>query len=70
MAYDAYHKSNGKLTFDLIERFIKKTKTHRNIGDQEKGLLSKCREIPLVSIINTTNNHNNNINHLHFYLES
>ena len=39
MAYNAYDNSNGTLIFDLIERFIKKTKTHRNIGDQEKGFI-------------------------------
>ena len=28
------------LTYDSIERFVKKVKTHRNIADQEKGYIN------------------------------
>ena len=41
MAYNAHHDSNCELIFELIEKFIKKTKTHRNIGDQEKGFVEQ-----------------------------
>ena len=41
MAY--YNARNGahELTYDWIERFVKKTKTHRNILDQERGFIEE-----------------------------
>ena len=39
MTYNEHHDLNRELTYDLIEKCVKKTKTHRNIGDQEKGFV-------------------------------
>ncbi len=36
MAYNTYHDLNSELTYGMIEKFKKRTKTHHNIGDQEK----------------------------------
>ena len=41
MSYNAHNVSNSELTFELIEKFIKKTKTHCNIGDQEKRFVEQ-----------------------------
>ena len=41
MAYSCLNNNNDKLTYAMIERFVKVSKTHRNIGDQEKGFLQK-----------------------------
>ena len=42
MAYQKYANSNDKtLTFDGIEKYTKKIKTHRNVSDIEKGLIEK-----------------------------
>ena len=41
MAYNTHQDSDCELTFELIEKIIKKTKTHRNIGDQEKGFVEQ-----------------------------
>ena len=35
-------KTNNELTYKLIERFVKIAKTHRNIGDQQKGFIQKA----------------------------
>ena len=35
-------KNNKELTYKLIERFVKISKTHRNIGDQQKGFIQKA----------------------------
>ena len=40
MAY-SYLNKNDKLTYAMIERFVKVSKPHRNIGDQEKGLFKR-----------------------------
>ena len=52
MAYNTHHNSNGQLSFDLIENFIRKTKTHRNIGDQEKWFIEQVwrESISLVTV--------------------
>ena len=41
MAYSYLNTDNDKLTYAMIERFVKVSKTHRNIGDQEKGFIQK-----------------------------
>ena len=41
MAYSYLSENEDKLTYAMIERFVKVSKTHRNIGDQEKGFLQK-----------------------------
>ena len=43
MAYSYYIK-NDKLTYTMIERFVKVSKTHRDIGDQEKGFIQKVKQ--------------------------
>ena len=35
------NNKDNKLTYAMIERFVKVSKTHRNIGDQEKGFIQK-----------------------------
>ena len=45
MAYNVYHKSHGELTFDLIEKFVKKMKHIGTLEIKKKGLLSKCETI-------------------------
>ena len=39
MAYMDFKKNNKKLTYESIERFMKMSKTHRNIADSEKGFI-------------------------------
>ena len=43
MAYNVYdgikNGSTDQLTYEEVERFIKKAKTHRNLADQEKGFI-------------------------------
>ena len=34
-------KGDDKLTYAMIERFLKVSKTHQNIGDQENGFIQK-----------------------------
>ena len=41
MAYLHLAKGDHKLTYTMIERFVKVSKTHRNIEDQEKGFIQK-----------------------------
>ena len=41
MVYFNLKREANELTFNEIERFIKISKTHRNIGDQEKGFIQK-----------------------------
>jgi len=42
IAYLKLDEGGGELTYKLIERFVKVSKTHRNIGDQEKGFIQKA----------------------------
>ena len=42
IAYMNLEKGDGELTYDLIERFVKVSKTHRNIGDQEKSFIENA----------------------------
>ena len=35
-------EGGGGLTYDLMERFVKVSKTYHNIGDQEKGFIQKA----------------------------
>jgi len=42
IAYMNLDNGNNKLTYNLIERFVKVSKTHRNTGDQEKGFIQKA----------------------------
>ena len=37
MAYNAFDKNGDALTYKAVERFVKETKSHRNIADQDKG---------------------------------
>ena len=41
LTYLAAAGDNRLLTYESIEKFQKKLKTHRNISDQEKGYISK-----------------------------
>ena len=42
MAYQKYANSNDKtLTFNGIENYTKRMKTHRNVSDIEKGLIER-----------------------------
>ena len=41
MAYNAFDKNGDALTYKAVERFVKETKTHRNIADQEKGEIER-----------------------------
>ena len=41
MAYMHLANGDNRLTYAMIERFVKVSKTHRNIGDQEKGFIQK-----------------------------
>ena len=40
MAY-SYLNKNNKHTYVMIEHFVKESKTHIDIGDQEKGFIQK-----------------------------
>ena len=42
MAYNAYDKKNDPLTYKLIKRFVRISKTHRNIADQDKAFIEKA----------------------------
>ena len=42
IAYLNLASGNKELTYNLIERFVRVSKTHRNIGDQEKGFIQKA----------------------------
>ena len=42
IVYNAHHDLKCELTFELIQKFIKKTKTHCNIGYQEKGFVEQA----------------------------
>ena len=37
----AEQQDNQGLTYESIEKFQKKLKTHRNVSDQEKGYIAK-----------------------------
>ena len=41
MAYNNINKETQHLTYEWIEKFVKKTKTHRNILDQERGFIEE-----------------------------
>ena len=41
MAYKNIENESMGLTYDWVERFVKKTKTHRNILDQERGFIEE-----------------------------
>ena len=41
MAYNAFDENGDVLTYKAVERFVRKTKTHRNIADQEKGEIER-----------------------------
>ena len=51
MAYNTHQDSDCELTFELIEKIIKKTKTHRNIGDQEKGFVEQVWRESIIEIV-------------------
>ena len=42
MAYNAYDSNGDPLTYKLIERFVRISKTHRNIADQDKAFIEKA----------------------------
>ncbi len=42
MAYNAYNNSEDPLTYKAIECFVKMTKTHQNIADQDKAFVEKA----------------------------
>ena len=42
MAYNAYDSNGDLLTYRMIERFVKMSKTHRNIFDQDKAFAEKA----------------------------
>ena len=42
IAYLNLVNGNDEITYAMIERFVKVSKTHRNIGDQEKGFIQKA----------------------------
>ena len=41
MAYKNIENGSMGLTYEWVERFVKKTKTHRNILDQERGFIEE-----------------------------
>ena len=41
MAYLYLNTNNAKLTYAMIECFVKISKMHRNAWDQEKGFIQK-----------------------------
>ena len=41
MAYNAFDENDNVLIYKAVERFVRKTKTHQNIADQEKGEIER-----------------------------
>ena len=42
MTYNAYDNNSDPLTYKVIERFVKMTKCHRNIANQDKAFVEKA----------------------------
>ena len=42
MAYNAYDSNQDPLTYQMIKRFVKMAKTHKNIADQDKAFIEKA----------------------------
>ena len=42
MAYTAYDSNGDPLTYRMVKRFVKMSKTHRNIADQNKAFVEKA----------------------------
>ena len=40
-AYRHYHGTKEKAAFQMVEKFVKESRVHRNILDQEHGFLCK-----------------------------